>query len=430
VEQRRDRAGRGARALERLGVAAAADRDLDSQRGERPRMLGIERPALGLAEHQVGAAVRTAARRVAERVEQRLELAGATAARRELAIGEQGVGGSVAVARREPVPHDLAHARDLIHRAERAVVSGLPREARPGRVGSRAGDQLRRGTRQPLLVVDRHVGEHVDAHDLVHDDPAVADRVDELAGDEARQRGFDLDPRRERCDRGGRDRSAQDGERFERGARGCVERRQIPGAGAEPRARVLAAQGERHAAGPRERGVEPLRFAVGLLEVVPQLGGVVGAQAMELDLRDRGADRGGERIAPDHDDPAQRGRSEQERREEAGRLVGAQVLDVIDHQHARLLRERLGERARDAAQGAFGARPQCRCPIARVTFDQGAGCSHARCELSDQPGLARPQRAVQRHQRHQRKMLLELCKLTLTADKRHRTDRSHGIRDL
>ena len=52
---------------------------------------------------------------------------------------DSGIGGAVAVAGGEPVPHDLAHARDLIHRAERAVISGLPREPRPGRADGRAG---------------------------------------------------------------------------------------------------------------------------------------------------------------------------------------------------------------------------------------------------------------------------------------------------
>ena len=73
---------------------------------------------------------RRAARAIAERVEERLELAGTAAARGELAIGEQDVGGALAVTGGEPVPHDLAHARDLIHRAERTVIAGLPREAR------------------------------------------------------------------------------------------------------------------------------------------------------------------------------------------------------------------------------------------------------------------------------------------------------------
>src|SRR5207302_1757713 len=117
---------------------------------ERAAALGLEHGAerrrlAGLAHV---ARARGAPRPIAERVEQRLELAGAAAARRELAIREQYVGRAVALAGGEPVPHDLAHARDLIHRAERAVIAGLPRETRADRDRRRARDELRGRGRQ------------------------------------------------------------------------------------------------------------------------------------------------------------------------------------------------------------------------------------------------------------------------------------------
>jgi hypothetical protein len=107
-----------------------------------------------------------------------------------------------------------------------------------------------------MLVIARHVGEHVDAHDPVNDDAAIADRVDQLAREQAGQRGFDVDPRGERADRGRRDRRTQDRERLDRRTRGRIERRQIPRCATEPRALPRrSASGTR---GPRQRGVEPL----------------------------------------------------------------------------------------------------------------------------------------------------------------------------
>ncbi len=254
------------------------------------------------------------ARAIAERVEQRLELSGTAAARGELAIGEQHVGGAIALAGGDPVPHDFAHARDLIHGAERAVVAGLPGEARALRDRGGRRDQLGGGGGQPLLGIHVELREHVDAHDLVEHDAAVADGVDELARDQRGECRFDVDAGRERADRGRRDGLAQDRERFESGARGRLERGEVPRLRAEPSARVFAAQGERHAAGAGERSIPAVALAERLFEVVPQSGRGVDVEPLQLELGDLCADGGGKRIAPDHDHATERGRTEHERR--------------------------------------------------------------------------------------------------------------------
>src|SRR5664279_4967890 len=106
------------------------------------------------------------------------------------------------------------------------------------------------------------------------------------------------------------------------------------------------------------------------------------------------------------------------------------MLDVIDDQHARRVREDLSERAGHAAQCAFGPRAQRGRTIAEVAFDQRAWCTKRRRELRDEPALAGSEWAMQRNQRHQREVLLELCQLLLPADERHRTEWGHWIRDL
>jgi hypothetical protein len=151
---------------------------------------------------------------------------------------------------------------------------------------------------------------------------------------------------------------------------------------------------------------------------------------VELDLGDRGADRGRERIAADHDHAAERRRAEQERREQARGLVGAEVLDVVDHEHARLLRERLRERARHAAERTLGARAQRRRAIAWMTVDDRARPAQPGSELADEPRLPGAQRTVERHQGHHGEVLLELGQLALPTDERDRANGCHRVRDL
>ena len=155
---------------------------------------------------------------IAERVEQSFELAGAAAACRELAVFEQDIRGTTELGRRDPVPHDLADAGDLIHRAERTVVAGLPREPRAERGRRRARDELGRRCGQLLLALGIDLSECIDAHDLVNDDAPIADRVDELARDEVGECGFGVIVFGQRGDRGRCHSLAQDRERFERGA--------------------------------------------------------------------------------------------------------------------------------------------------------------------------------------------------------------------
>ena len=217
---------RGAR-LERLGEATAAHRDLDPQCRELARPIGVEQCTDGLRLARVlDVAVGAGAspRPIAECVEQRLELAGTTAPRRELAILEQNIGRARAIACGEPVPHDFADARDLIHRAERAVVAGLPREPRALRDGRRTCDELGRCRRQALLGRGIELREDVDAHHLVKHDATVADGIDELAREQAGERGLRVDTRCERGNGRGRDCLAQDRECLERRARRGVER--------------------------------------------------------------------------------------------------------------------------------------------------------------------------------------------------------------
>jgi len=147
-------------------------------------------------------------------------------------------------------------------------------------------------------------------------------------------------------------------------------------------------------------------------------------------LGDRGTDCSGERIATDDHDAAQRGLPEQQRREQARRLVDAEVLDVVDHEHARLHCQRLRERAGDAAKRAFGARAKRGRAVAGMALDHGARRAERGGELCDEPRLARSERPVQRHQRDDGEVLLELGELGLPADKRHRSDGGHWIGDL
>src|SRR4051812_36894323 len=90
----------------------------------------------------------------------------------------------------------------------------------------------------------------------MQDDATVTDGIDELARDETRQRGFDIETRRERRDCGRGDRLAEDGERLHRDARRLVERSDVPSVLTEPAARELAAQTERDTARTTERCVE------------------------------------------------------------------------------------------------------------------------------------------------------------------------------
>ncbi len=306
VEQRRYRARRCGRALERFGEATAADRDLDPQRGELARAIRLERTSIGDLAVRARA---TAA--IAERVEQRFELACTTRAGGELAELQQHVGGLLALAGGEPVPHDLAHARDLIHRAERAVVAGLPGEARALRHRCGARDQLGGCGRQLLANLGRDLSEHVDAHDLVEHDAAIADGIDELMRDQARESGFDIDLRCERGHCGRRDCLTEHGEHFDRGPRRLVERRNLPCLRAKPSARILATQRERHTTRAAKRGIESFDRAELFFEARPQRARRFDVEAVELELGDRRANRRRQRIAADDDDAAERRRSEQ-----------------------------------------------------------------------------------------------------------------------
>ena len=119
------------------------------------------------------------------------------------------------------------------------------------------------------------------------------------------------------------------------------------------------------------------------------------SRPFELDLGDVRADRGGEWIAADDDNAAERGLPEQQRREQAGRLVDAQVLDVVDDEHASLRVERLRERPGHAAQGAFGTRAERAGAIAGMAVDDRARNPERGRELGEQPRLSRAECAVQ-----------------------------------
>ena len=106
------------------------------------------------------------------------------------------------------------------------------------------------------------------------------------------------------------------------------------------------------------------------------------------------------------------------------------MLDVIDDEHARLRGQRLGKRAGNAAKCAFSPRAERTGPVPRMALDHGALRTQRGRELGHEPGLAGAERAMQRDQWHHRKVLLDLRELALPADKRHRTDRGHGIRDF
>ena len=155
----------------------------------------------------------------------------------------------------------------------------------------------------------------------------------------------------------------------------------------------------------------------------------VDVEAAQLDLRDRIADCR-QRIAPDDDDPAERGLPEQQRREQRGGLVGGQMLDVVDHEDARVLRQRRGERSRHAPQRPLGARAHGRGAIAGEALDDRERHAERRRELGDEPRLAGAMRAVQRHQRRDRERIFERGELGLPTDKRHRTDGAHGMGGL
>jgi len=106
------------------------------------------------------------------------------------------------------------------------------------------------------------------------------------------------------------------------------------------------------------------------------------------------------------------------------------MLDVIDHEYACLLRERLGQRSGNAAQGALGAGAQGGRTIPRVALDHRARRTEHRGELGDQARLAGAERSVEREQRDDREVGLQLCQLGLAADERHRSDGGHWIGDL
>jgi hypothetical protein len=115
---------------------------------------------------------------------------------------------------------------------------------------------------------------------------------------------------------------------------------------------------------------------------------------VQLDLGDRSANSGRQWIAAHDNDATERGLSEKQRRQEVCRFVDPQVLDVIDDEHAGLRGQRLGQRARNAAQGPFGAGAQRAGPIARMALDDRAlGTEHG-CQLGHEPRLAGPECAV------------------------------------
>ena len=228
---------------------------------------------------------------------------------------------------------------------------------------------------------------------------------------------------------------------------GATGARRIASASSAPRAAASRLDSS-HASAPNRARASSRRSASGTPRVranaaskpgtSPQVSSRLGPQGTarlevepgELDLRDRGADRGRERITAHDDHASERGRPEQQRPEQARRLVGPQVLDVIDHEHARLIHEGLRQRAGRAAQRSLGARPQRHGTITREALDHRARDAEPGGELADQPALAGAERAMDRDQRHHRQVLLELRQLVFPAYERHRTDGGHGVGDL
>ncbi len=246
----------------------------------------------------------------------------------------------------------------------------------------------------------------------------------------ARHRRLDVDARHERRDGGRGDGRAQHRQRLERGARGRLERRQSH-AEAPNRAR---ANSRRSASGtPRVRPSAASTPATG--PYVSSSAAWASAappriEAVQLDLGDRGADRGGERIAADHDDPPERAVGSRSSGASAGSWPRrVRSGDVVDHEHARPLRERLRERAGHAAQGALGPRAerQARSPgwqpmIVHGAPSPGAARRRAGSCRSRAPRGARPGAP--------RRGAPWLGQLALPTYERNRAHGCHRVRDL
>ena len=383
MDERRDGTRRCRGALERFRKATTAHGDLDAQRGQGTATFLVE-----WHRGNVGLRGRATTRLGAERVEEGFGFARATRTSGERAMGQEHIGRAIPLTGREPMPHHFTDARDLIHRAERTVIARLPSETRTLRHGSGARNKLGGSGRQTLALVGLHLLKDIDAHDFMENDAAITDRIHKLTGNETGQRGFDIETRGKRGNRSGRDGLTKHRKRLHRGARRLVERGNRPRILTESAARKLATQTKGNATRTTKCGVETFNRTKLLFEARPEGLRRIDIETMELDFGDRRADGRRQRITPNDHDATKRGGPEQERRQQVRRFIDAQVLDVIDDEHARLSSERLRQASRHAAQCTLCTCTESGRTIPRMALDHGARRTERRRELADESRLA------------------------------------------